>query len=610
MLFTRLKRLLIGEPLASQLAAEEKLPKWKALAVLSSDAFSSVAYATEEMLLPLAAVSLLATAWTMPIAIAIALLLAIVAISYRQTLRAYPQGGGAYVVARENLGVNAGLVAGAALLIEYVLTVAVSVAAGTAALTSAFPALLEHRVMIGLVMVAVITLMNLRGVRAAGVALVLPTYLFFVAFLLMIGTGAWHLAIGQHVRVAPIIHRDYPEIMVFLLARAFSSGCAALTGIETISTAVTQFEAPVSRNAKITLGWMAGIMAFFFLGITALMHVYGVMPEPHVTAVSNLARQVFGDASTGFYLVQGATMLILVLAANTAYNGFPILCSVMAKDRFLPRQFASLGDKLVFSNGILGLSLAAGVLLAIFEGDTHALVPLYAVGVFISFTLSQAGMVVNLRRQAKPGHGRAMLTSAVGAATTLLVLLVISVTKFAQGAWVVILLIPVLIVGFREIRRHYLAVGKELSLIGQEAPKRLEKMRHAVIVPISGIHRGVLDALRYGISISDDVRACYVELDPETTERVQSEWNRWAHEVPFVVLKSPYRSVISPLIEYINDIEQTCHNDLVTVIIPEFVTTRWWHRLLHNQTALLIRTALLFKRNKVVTSVRYHLTQG
>lgn len=610
MVLTRLKRLLIGQPLASRLAAHEKLPKWKALAVLSSDALSSVAYATEEMLIPLALVSMAATAWTLPIALGIAALLAIVTISYRQTLQSYPTGGGAYIVSRENLGVRAGLVAGSALLIEYVLTVAVSTAAGTAALTSAFPSLLEHRVGIGLGMIAVLTVLNLRGVRESGTIFALPTYLFIFSFVAMIGTGTWRLLSGADAPVAPIVHEVYPDIALFLIARAFSSGCAALTGIEAISTAVTQFEAPVSRNAKITMGWMTALMAFLFLGITTLTHGYGIMPVADSTAVANLARQVFGDGSWGFYLIQGATMLILFLAANTAYNGFPILCSVMAKDRYLPRQFASVGDKLVFSNGILGLSVAAAMLVVAFHGDTHALVPLYAIGVFLSFTLSQSGMVVHHLRAKKPGFRRAVATNLLGAVTTFLVLCVIATTKFAQGAWAVIVLIPLQILLFREIREHYLAVGKELSLVGQSPPKNLEKMHHTVIVPISGLHRGVLEALRYGISISDDVRACYVELDPETTERVQAEWMKWAHEIPFVVLKSPYRSVITPLIEYINDVEQICQNDLVTVIIPEFVTTRWWHRLLHNQTALLIRTALLFKRNKVVTSVRYHLKKA
>lgn len=611
MTFTRFKRWLLGEPLLmNQAEAQAKLPKWKALALLSSDALSSVAYATEEMLIPLAMVSMAATVWTMPIALGIATLLAIVVISYRQTLQAYPGGGGAYVVARENIGANAGLFAGSSLLIEYVLTVAVSTAAGTAALTSAFPILHDHRVAIGTVMIALLTVLNLRGDLKSRAIFAMPTYFFILAFTALIGVGAWRLMTGVDPMVSPIVHEIYPEISLFLIARAFSSGCAALTGIEAISTAATQFESPVSKNAKTTMRWMAFLLAVFFLGITALMHSYGIVPGSEITAVASLARAIFGESSVGFFVVQLATMLILFLAANTAYNGFPILCSEMANDRYLPRQFASLGDKLVFSNGILGLSLVAGILVALFDGNTHALVPLYAVGVFVSFTLSQSGMVLHHLRGKKPGYHRAVAINLLGATTTLLVLIVISTTKFLQGAWMVIALIPVLMLLLKKIRRHYLAVGKELSLIDQVAPKRLEKMKHTVIIPISGLHRGVLEALRYGISISDDVRACYVELDPVVTERVRTEWVRWANEIPFVVLKSPYRSVISPLIEYINDVERICRNDLITIIIPEFVTNRWWHRLLHNQTALMIRTALLFKRGKVVTSVRYHLSSS
>jgi hypothetical protein len=398
----------------------------------------------------------------------------------------------------------------------------------------------------------------------------------------------------------------YPEIAFFLVARAFSSGCAALTGIEAISTGVTAFRQPVSRNAKITMAWMAFLMASLFLGVTLLSHVYGVAPVQGETTVSILARSIFGEHWM-YYAVQTATAMILFLAANTAYTGFPVLASILAKDRFLPRQLASIGDKLVYSNGILGLSLVAIALVILFQADTHLLVPLYAVGVFISFTLSQSGMVRRHWKERKPGWQRAMALNGLGALTTLVVLCVIGSTKFFHGAWMVVVCIPALIFVFIRVQRHYISVGKELSLIGVQAPPKLEPLKHTVIIPISGIHRGVIDALRYGLSISSDVRACYVELDPETTERVQKEWNRWAHEIPFVVLKSPYRSVITPLIEYINDVEQITHNEFITVIIPEFVTAKFWHRVLHNQTAFLIRAALSFKRGKVVTSVRYHL---
>lgn len=588
------------------MAAQERIPKWKALAVLSSDALSSVAYATEEILIPLSLFATAAMAWSMPIALAIAVLLVIVTMSYRQTIGAYPGGGGAYIVAKENLGTTAGLVAGASLLIDYVLVVAVSVAAGVENISAAIPLLHEHRVVIGALVIFVIMLFNLRGVRESANIFAIPTYLFLISFAMMIGRGAWNLWTGAAVPQAPVVHEVYPAIPLFLLLRAFSSGCAALTGIEAISNGVPLFRDPTRRNAKITMAWMSFLLGSFFLGISLLAHVYGVAPKEGETIVSSLARAVYGGGPY-YYLVQGSTALILFLAANTSYAGFPRLSSLLAKDRFLPRQMASLGDRLVFSNGILGLSLAAILLIGFFQGETHRLIPLYAVGVFLSFTLSQSGMVLHHLRKKEGSWVKSLLFNAIGAMTTLLVLIVIGASKFRDGAWMVIALIPVFVLFFRKIHCHYVAVGRELSLIGADAPPRLAPVKHTVIVPISGIHRGVVDALRYSLSIADDVRACYVEIDPETTERVKAEWQKWAHEIPFVVLKSPYRSVITPLLEYIDDVEQTTHDEMITVVIPEFVTARWWHQILHNQTALLIRAALMFRRRKVVTSVRYHL---
>jgi hypothetical protein len=387
---------------------------------------------------------------------------------------------------------------------------------------------------------------------------------------------------------------------------AFASGCSALTGIEAISNGIPMFRQPSQRNAKITMAWMSLILGVLFLAITALSHVYGLVPKEGDTSVSLLSRAIFGD-SWGYYLVQASTALILFLAANTSYAGFPPLSSLLAKDRFLPRQLASLGDRLVFSNGILGLSAAAIILLAIFNGDTHHLIPLYAVGVFLSFTLSQSGMVLHHLREREVHWIRSLVFNALGAVSTLVVLLVIASTKFVDGAWMVVLLIPMLVLVFTRIHAHYLTVGTELSLMSDTPSGNLSPVKHTVIVPISGIHRGVIDALRYAISISSDVRACYVEIDSDTTERVKKEWIRWAHEVPFVVLKSPYRSVIAPLLEYIDDVEQTTHGDMITVIIPEFVTRKWRYQILHNQTAFMIRAALMFRRGKVVTSVRYHL---
>jgi amino acid transporter len=606
MILSRLKRILLGVPLSNQMAHAERIPKWKALAVLSSDALSSVAYATEEILIPLAAFSTAAVVWSIPIALAIATLLVIVTVSYRQTIDSYPSGGGAYIVAKDNLGTYAGLVAGASLLIDYVLTVSVSVAAGVENLAAAFPSIMLHKESIGGLIIFVIMVLNLRGVRESASIFALPTYLFIVSFFVMIVAGLWNLLTGIAVPVAPVAHVVYPAVPLFLILHAFASGCSALTGVEAISNGIPMFREPSQRNAKTTLFWMALLLGVLFLGLTGLSHVYGLVPKEGETSVSLLSHAVFGN-SWFYYLIQGSTALILILAANTSYADFPRLSSLLAKDRFLPRQLASVGDRLVFSNGILGLSAAAIVLIVIYKGDTHRLIPLYAVGVFLSFTLSQLGMVMHHLREREPNWLRSLCINAAGAFATLIVLLVIASTKFMDGAWMVVLFIPILVLLFTRIHTHYLAVGRELSLIGVTPPGFLAPIKHTVIVPISGIHRGVIDALRYAMSISTDVRACYVEIDPDTTERVRIEWRRWAHEVPFVVLKSPYRSVITPLLEYIDDVEQSVHGDMLTVIIPEFVTRKWRYQILHNQTALLIRAALLFKRGKVVTSVRYHL---
>lgn len=606
MAFSRIKRFLLGEPLTSQMAHHERIPKWKALAVLSSDALSSVAYATEEILIPLAIFGTAALAWSVPIAIGITTLLVIVTASYRQTIEAYPGGSGAYFVVKENLGTYAGLVAGASLLIDYTLTVAVSIAAGVENIASAFPFLHAHKEGAGAIIILLIMLFNLRGLRESASVFALPTYAFILSFITLIVVGIWKAATGQIPPVAPIVHEVYPAVPMILLLRAFSSGCTALTGVEAISDGVQVFRPPAQKNAKTTLLWMCVILATLFLSITFLTHMYGITPVENQTVVSLLAKKVFGDSGF-YYMITTSTALILVLAANTAYSDFPRLSSFLAKDRFLPRQMASLGDRLVFSNGILGLSIAAALLIFIFKGDTHHLIPLYAIGVFLSFTLSQAGMVRHHLKKREKGWIRSISFNLLGAITTFVVLLVIGYTKFAHGAWMVILLIPVFVFFFTRIHNHYIAVGRELSLIGRTPPGRLEPIKHTVIVPISGIHTGVIDALRYALSISNDVRACYVELDPESTDRVKAEWMRWAKEVPFVVLKSPYRSVISPLLEYIEDLEQTTHDDMITVIIPEFVTARWWHQVLHNQTAFLIRAALMFRKRKVVTSVRYHL---
>ncbi len=605
-MLTRIKRLILGKPIYEVPETQKTLPKWKALALLSSDVLSSVAYATEEMLIPLAAFSAAALVWSIPISFGIVIILLLIATAYRQTISDYPQGGSAYVVARENLGTRFGLVAGAALLIEYCLTVAVSVSASVAAVGSAFPWVLSHREGFAVGAILVLMLSNLRGNKGSVPLFAYPTYLFIFSIIAMIVVGVWKIMTGQAVPAAPLIHEVYPAIPALLIFRAFSSGCTALTGIETISNGMSVFQPPVQKNAKITLAWVATILGFLFIGITFLAHLYGVGVKENETALSVLARSIFGNTG-GYYIVQLSTALILLLAANTGYTGFPRLASLLAHDRYLPRQLASVGDRLVFSNGIIGLSVVAVALLLIFDAQTHRLIPLYAVGVFLSIALSQTGMVLKHWRSRKENWKSAAAVSGVGAATALIVLLVIAGTKLTHGAWVVFLLIAFLYWEFTQINRHYLAVGKALTLVGVEAPPKLEPLRHTVIVPISGVHRGVVEALRYALSISHDVRAVYTEIDPAAADRMKAEWQRWAHEIPLVILKSPNRSVIAPLLEYIRDLGQVTQDDMITVIIPEFVTAHWTHRFLHNQTSLQIRAALAYRRRVVVTSVRYHL---
>lgn len=612
-----LKRFLLGKPLSSSMAHEEKIPKWRALAVLSSDALSSVAYATEEILIPLSLFSLAALAWSIPIGLAIVVLLILVSISYSRLIGAYPNGGGAYVVAKENLGLYPALIAGAALLIEYALTVAVSISAGVRAISSAFPVVDHYRVEVGVLAIILITIGNLRGIRESSFIFAIPTYLFIVSLFILIGVGFWNYIWGAVVPVNVIsssqnhfLQETYPVVPLFLILKAFSSGCSALTGIEAISNSVPSFKDPAPQNARITLAWMAAVLTVLFFGTTAISHIYGIVPDPegHEAAISILTRSIFGQ-TWFYYLVQAVTAMILMLAANTCYNGFPWLSAVLARDRFLPRQLAILGDKLVFSNSILGLSLVAAILLVIFEGRPHALIPLYAIGVFIGFTLSQFGMVKHFLKEKKGRWKFSLSVNMIGGIVTTVVAIVIATAKFKQGAWVVFLLIAFLVFVFLRIHEHYLHVGNQLSLVGIKAPPSLTPLKHTAIVPISGIHRGVIEALRYALSISDDVRACYVEITPEATERMQEEWNAWAHDVPLIVIKSPFRSVIDPILNYIDDVEQSAHGDMITVIIPEFVTKRWWHSFLHNQTAIMIRAALMFRRGKVVTSVRYHLRE-
>jgi amino acid transporter len=598
------KRLLVGRPLATAQARHERLGKIAALAIFASDMMSSVAYATEEILLVLVLGGTLAMQYSPLIGLAIGLLAAIVASSYWQTIHAYPSGGGAYVVASDNLGVYPGLIAGSALLVDYILTVSVSTASGVAAITSAFPALYPERVIICVTFVLLVMGANLRGIRETGRIFTVPTYWFILCLVLLIAGGFYRL-LTQGPPPPPEVVPAQETLTIFLVLRAFSGGCAALTGTEAVANGVQFFRAPESRNAGITLIWMASILALSFLGVTFLAYHYHIVPRAEETVVSILARQIFGRGWL-YFMIQAATAVILLLAVNTSFAGFPMLASIMAKDGFLPRQFANLGDRLVFSNGIIILAGISSALLVIFGGSTHALIPLYAIGVFTAFTLSQAGMVKHWWREQGPRWRSHASMNTLGAVATAIVVVVITVTKFLHGAWIVIFLIPFLVLGFLTIRRHYEALGRQLSLDGFAPPKL---GRHPVVLLVGGLHRGVVAALNYAKAISPNVTAISVDLDPTATSRLRQRWQEWAPEVPLVILDSPYRSVIQPVLHYIDQMEKQREGDYMTIILPEFVPARWWQHLLHNQTALLIKAALLFRRGKVAISIPYHLDQ-
>src|SRR6266566_2883922 len=590
------KRLLLGAPMPLAQARHERLNKTVALAVFASDPLSSVAYATEEILLVLMLGGTAALSYSLPVAVGIAALLAVVVVSYRQTVAAYPQGGGAYLVAKDNIGQYPALIAAAALLVDYVLTVSVSVVAGIAAQTSAVAWLHPYRIVLG----------NLRGVRESGRLFAAPTY-FFVASILSTVSYGLVGAIFDWLPEAP--YEPHPPglegLGLFLLLRSYAAGCTALTGVEAVSNGVQALKPPEGRNAQAVMTALGIISIVMFLGITYLAYDFGIIPGGDETVVSKIARRVWGNG-VPYYLVQAATLLILVLAANTSYADFPRLSSILARDRFVPRQFANQGDRLVFSNGILILSGFAILLIVVFQGDTHALLPLYAIGVFISFTLSQSGMVRRWLRQREKGWRWRVWINGVGALVTGVVLLTLTVTKFVEGAWIVVVVIPLLVGVFMAMRRHYDEVAAELSLEGLEGPPEFQ---HTVLVPIGDVHRGVVRAVQYAKTLAPTatVRAVFVETDPARTAKVEEKWTKWGLGVPLVVLTSPYRSLLRPLLDYIDQIQSRGDEQMVTIVLPEFLPRRWWQHIVHNQTALLIKGALLFRKNTVVADVPYLL---
>lgn len=614
----RLKRRLIGRPLRTSEAEHERLGNLQALAIMASDAVSSTAYATEEILLILVLAGSGALPVALPIAGAIVVLIAIVTTSYRQAISAYPSGGGAYIVASDNLGTLPALVAGAALLVDYTLTVAVSLAAGVAAITSAVPILFEHRVALGLILLALLTAVNLRGARESGTVFAVPTYLFIGSMLtlIVVGLAAAFSSAEPLVTPPPPVHPVH-GLTLFLVLRAFSSGCTALTGVEAISNSVLSFREPRVGNASKTLIRMAVVLMTLFSGLTLLAHLYGVVPRHAETVISQIARSVFGNGWF-YYVIQVSTAMILVLASNTSFTGFPGLASIMAQHRFLPRQLANRGDRLVFTNSILLLAVCAALLLVLFGGNTSALIPLYAVGVFLSFTLAQSGLVRFWLRRRQKGWRRNLAINGIGGLITGIVALVIAVTKFATGAWMVVVLIPVLVGWFLKIHRHYERVAAALRVEVQSAgavgaaEEAVRPFKHSVIVPVSGVTTTVLSTLEYARTVSGQVKAVYVALDPGDAENMRKRWAELHTDIELVVLPSPYRSILGPLIQFIEqEYERLSKADpraRVTVMVPEFVLNRWWHYVLHNQTALRLKAALLFHSGIVVSSVPYHLS--
>lgn len=613
-----IRRVLIGEPLATDQAIHQRLSKKKALAVFSSDALSSSAYATEAILLVLitAGSSALGLSWW--IAIGIATLLIIVAFSYFQTIHAYPNGGGAYIVSKDNLGKNPGLIAAAALLIDYILTVSVSVSAGVANLASAFPALQPYRVDIALFIVVFITIINLRGVKESGTFFSIPTYAFIIGVMAMIGVGFIQVVTGnvpssQHIEVVEHTATAANGLTIFLILRAFAAGCTALTGVEAISNGIPAFKKPESVNAGKTLIIMVLILSTLFLGITFLANHFPIVVghEGTPTVLSQLNAAIFGQGSVFFYYLQFATLFILSLAANTAFADFPRLASLIARDRYLPRQLTNLGDRLVFSNGIISLAVVASVLIILFDAQEHNLLPLYAVGVFISFTLSQSGMVVHWLKERRHPDFKPTKTwyfhiaiNGFGACCTFVVMIILMVTKFAEGAWIVMVAIPCLVAIFIKIHRHYECVAESLTLDGirpgpiyDNHPDRSEV---PTVVLMNSLNRSSLQALECAMRISKNVRVCAIEVETSATERLKALWDKWSlHHIPLDIVESPYREIGRPLIEYLHRLDATNQDELPTVVIlPEFVVSKWWEKLLHNQTSAAIRNALYLDQCK------------
>lgn len=623
-----LSHWFIGRPLSTADAPHQTIGKAIGLAVFASDALSSTAYATQEIMVILAAAGTAAFGLVFPISLAIVVLMAIVTFSYEQTIHAYPSGGGAYIVSRDNLGILPAQIAGAALLTDYILTVAVSISAGVAQIVSAYPALFPYRAGIAVAAVFLIMLINLRGVKESGIAFSIPTYFFIAMMFITVGTGlVRHFSGTLGVVIDPPhleMHGIISALTPFIILHAFSSGTAALTGIEAISNGITAFKEPRSRNAGITLIWMAFILATLFLSISFLAGHIGAIPSETETVISQLGRTVFEGRGILYLMVISATTVILIMAANTAFADFPRLSALIAQDGFLPRQLNFRGSRLVYSNGIITLAVIASILILIFDASVTLLIPLYAIGVFLSFTLSQTGMALRwlkigrLKENEEIAEAGSvlhydknwrfkMVINGFGALCTFIVMLIFAVTKFTEGAWIVLIIIPLLVRMFLIVHHHYQDLASHLTLDNFKGlPAR--QTRHRVIMPVSGVHQGTLEGLRYAKLLSDDVTAVHVSIDPAETEKVQKKWKVWGEGTRLVILDSPFRLFIEPLLAYIEEIIANRQpGETITIVVPQFIPSKRWHNALHMRTADVLRQELLSKHGVVVTDVPYHV---
>jgi len=621
------QNIFTGKPIATADAAHQTIGKIIGLAVFASDALSSSAYSAQETLVILIAAGTLALSYSIPISICIVCLLAILTISYEQTIHAYPGGGGAYIVARDNLGVIPAQIAGAALLTDYILTVSVSISSGVAQIISALPELFPYRVIIAIGMISLIMLINLRGVRESGFIFAIPTYFFLLMMTLTVGFGLFKYFTGTLGVVINPPTDMMPEVVqpitLFLILKAFASGTTAVTGVEAISNGITAFKEPRSHNAGTTLIWMSVILGTFLVGITFLAHQLGALPSEEETVFSQIARTVFEGRGFLYLMMISATTVILIMAANTAFADFPRLSALQAADGFLPRQLTYLGGRLVFSYGIITLSVVSSILIILFQASVTALIPLYAIGVFLSFTLSQSGMA---HRWWKSGHLRPgeeivehgstlhherhwevkMVINSVGAVTTFIVMIVFATTKFKDGAWIVVLLMPILVSIFLSIHNHYRSVAKHLTLDQLVTPTRV--VRHRVIIPVGGVHRGIIAALRYARALSDDITAVHVSIDPIETNKIQQKWEVWGDGVRLAIVESPYRLLLEPLLAYIEKIDdQSQPNEMITIVVPQFIPKRKFVNFLHAQNANLLRQALLNRKDIVIMEVPYQI---